>query len=129
MDDLKPTEFLRFEELPNEGTKIKTRRFTVWSAKHHDALGGIRWYGRWRQYVFEPALGTTFNNDCLWSIADRISYLNTMHRPPGQAPSEVGQSLLEYALVILLVALAVIVMMAVFGQTVGNMFSTIVGSF
>jgi len=40
-----------------------------------------------------------------------------------------AQGLPEYALVILLVALAVIVMMAVFGQTVGNMFSTIVGSF
>jgi hypothetical protein len=39
-----------------------------------------------------------------------------------------AQSLPEYALVILLVALAVIVMMAVFGGTVGNMFSTIVGS-
>jgi len=79
MADLKPTEFLRFEERPNDG--MRTQRFTVRSARHHDVLGGIRWFGRWRQYVFEPALGTTFNNECLVSIADRLSYLNTMHRP------------------------------------------------
>jgi hypothetical protein len=48
------------------------------------------------------------------------------HLLKGKFPA---QGVLEYALVILLVALAVIVMMAVFGATVGNMFSTIVGSF
>jgi Flp pilus assembly pilin Flp len=43
--------------------------------------------------------------------------------------NEKGQGLVEYAFVILLVALAVILMMTVFGATVGNMFSAIVGSF
>ena len=37
-----------------------------------------------------------------------------------------GQGLVEYALIILLVGMAVIVLMALFGTSVGNMFSTVV---
>ncbi|HET7011124.1 MAG TPA: pilus assembly protein [Anaerolineales bacterium] len=37
-----------------------------------------------------------------------------------------GQGLVEYALLILLVGLAVILMLTLFGAGVGNMFSTIV---
>lgn len=39
-----------------------------------------------------------------------------------------GQGLVEYAMVILLVGLAVIVMLAVFGGAVGNMFSNVVAN-
>ena len=42
--------------------------------------------------------------------------------------AEKGQGLVEYALVIILVAIVVIVLVAIFGQAVGNMFSTIVAS-
>ena len=37
-----------------------------------------------------------------------------------------GQGLVEYALIMLLVALAVIVILALLGPTVGNLFSTII---
>lgn len=37
-----------------------------------------------------------------------------------------GQGLVEYALVILLVGLAVILMLTVFGSSVGNMYSSII---
>lgn len=40
-----------------------------------------------------------------------------------------GQSLIEYALVIMLVALIVILLIFVFGPTVGNLFSNIVINF
>lgn len=40
--------------------------------------------------------------------------------------SSSGQGLMEYALVILLVGLAVVVLMALFGSSVGNMFSTVI---
>ena len=40
-----------------------------------------------------------------------------------------GQGLVEYALLILLVALAVIVFLALFGSGVGDMFSTIITNF
>jgi Flp pilus assembly pilin Flp len=39
-----------------------------------------------------------------------------------------GQGLVEYALLILLVGLAVIVMLALFGRGVGNMFSNIIAN-
>jgi pilus assembly protein Flp/PilA len=40
--------------------------------------------------------------------------------------SSSGQGLVEYALIILLVGMIVVVLMAVFGSSVGNMFSTVV---
>jgi Flp pilus assembly pilin Flp len=40
-----------------------------------------------------------------------------------------GQGLVEYALLILLVGLAVILMLTIFGVGVGNMFSNIVANF
>jgi Flp pilus assembly pilin Flp len=40
-----------------------------------------------------------------------------------------GQGLVEYALIILLVGIAVIVLVAVFGTAVGNMYSTVITNF
>ncbi len=40
-----------------------------------------------------------------------------------------GQGLVEYALVILLVGILVIVMLALFGSGVGNMFSNVIANF
>ncbi len=40
-----------------------------------------------------------------------------------------GQGLVEYALIMVLVGLAVIVIMALFGTGVGNMFSNIIANF
>ena len=42
--------------------------------------------------------------------------------------SRKGQGLVEYALLILLVGIAVIVLLALFGTGVGNMFSNIVSN-
>lgn len=39
-----------------------------------------------------------------------------------------GQGLVEYALLILLVGIAVIVMLTIFGRGVGNMFSNIIAN-
>ncbi|MGD2147574.1 MAG: pilus assembly protein [Anaerolineae bacterium] len=41
-------------------------------------------------------------------------------------PHEEGQGLTEYALIMLLVAIIVIVILAIFGPAVGNMFSNVV---
>ncbi len=43
--------------------------------------------------------------------------------------SSKGQGLVEYALLILLVGIAVIVALALFGTGIGNMFSNIVANF
>jgi pilus assembly protein Flp/PilA len=41
-------------------------------------------------------------------------------------PSEEGQGLVEYALILVLVALVVIVILSLLGPTIGNTFSNIV---
>ncbi len=42
--------------------------------------------------------------------------------------AEAGQGLVEYALILVLVALAVIIVLAVLGPYIGNLFSNIVGN-
>jgi pilus assembly protein Flp/PilA len=41
-------------------------------------------------------------------------------------PREEGQGLVEYALILALVALVVIVMVTIFGPAVGNLFSNVI---
>lgn len=41
--------------------------------------------------------------------------------------NEQGQGLVEYALILVLVALIVIVVLLILGPTVGNMFSSVIG--
>ncbi len=40
-----------------------------------------------------------------------------------------GQGLVEYAVIILLIAIAVVVLVTLFGKAVGNMFSNIIANF
>ena len=42
------------------------------------------------------------------------------------APREAGQGLVEYALILVLVAIVVIVILAILGPTIGNIFTNIV---
>jgi len=44
------------------------------------------------------------------------------------APKEKGQGLVEYALILVLVAIVVIVILAVMGPAIGNIFSNIVSA-
>ena len=44
------------------------------------------------------------------------------------APKEKGQGLVEYALILVLVAILVIVVLALLGPAIGNIFSTIMES-
>jgi len=44
------------------------------------------------------------------------------------APKEKGQGLVEYALILVLVAIVVIVILAILGPTIGNVFSNIVNA-
>lgn len=43
-------------------------------------------------------------------------------------PREEGQGLVEYALILVLVALVVIVILALLGPTIGNVFSNVVAN-
>jgi pilus assembly protein Flp/PilA len=44
-------------------------------------------------------------------------------------PGQLGQGLVEYALILVLVAVVVIIIIAMFGTGVGNLFSNIVHNF
>jgi len=58
----------------------KTRRLEVRSRRSDDLLGAIAWYGRWRQYTFDPAPGTTFNSSCLRDLMEFLHALMEEHR-------------------------------------------------
>ncbi len=57
-------------------------RTTRWRivGQHGDMLGTVSWFGRWRQYTFDPAPHTTFNRECLLDIAKYLERVNKEHR-------------------------------------------------
>lgn len=88
-------EYLRAEQLDSPGT---TEIWAIHSARHGDVLGQIRWFGRWRQYVFYPVDGALFNAQCLRDIAsflaDRYAHWYRARREAGRvavAPSNLGE--------------------------------------
>lgn len=60
------TEYLRFTETASPSRK--TRTWTVYGLHNERHLGNIGFYGRWRQFVFYPEVGTLFNKGCLSDI-------------------------------------------------------------
>ena len=48
--------------------KAKTNVWNIFNNKSHDVLGGIAWYGPWRQYCFYAKEGAVFNAGCLEDI-------------------------------------------------------------
>lgn len=49
-------------------TKRKTSMWHVVSTKGNIFLGSIKYFTKWRTYVFEPGIATLFNADCLSEI-------------------------------------------------------------
>lgn len=43
-------------------------------------------------------------------------------------PREGGQGLVEYAMILIFVAIVIVIILTVFGSTVGNLYSTITGA-
>lgn len=58
----------------------KTQVWRVHAIRNLAILGTIKWFGRWRQYVFHPEGDTIFNAGCLRDIADRTEELSKSHR-------------------------------------------------
>ncbi len=70
-------EFIEFLEF---AAKPKTKVWQCVSTKKHRAvLGGVQWYGPWRQYCFFPSNDTIFNEQCLDDIAEFLHNVNTEH--------------------------------------------------
>lgn len=65
--------YLEFEEISNG--ILKTKLFKVVSAYDSAELGIIRWYIRWRRYVFYPTYNSLFDSACLKEITKFIDDL------------------------------------------------------
>ena len=63
--EMNDSRWLAFPVSPSRGT---TGIWQVCSKEHGTRLGEIRWFARWRQYVFCPAEATVFNAECLDDI-------------------------------------------------------------
>ena len=72
--------YLEFREDVFASGRHRTRVWRVHSAQHGGELGTIKWFGRWRQYTFNPEPGTTFNPDCLREIASYCFTRTQLHR-------------------------------------------------
>jgi hypothetical protein len=59
--------YLMFEDRPRPAG-AKTRVIEVRSRHRGDLLGVIRWWGPWRQYVFEPAGPSIYSAGCLADV-------------------------------------------------------------
>ena len=71
-------EYLSVRKAPIEPTR-KTFRWAVLT-NHGDTLGSIQWFGRWRQYCFDPVAMTTFNSGCLRDLVAFLDRVNSEHR-------------------------------------------------
>jgi hypothetical protein len=74
------SQYLAFTLDERESRGKKTEVWRVRATRDCALLGTIKWFGRWRQYTFFPADGTTFNPECLRAIADYCRMLTTRHR-------------------------------------------------
>lgn len=60
----------------------KTYFIQVSNKQFGDILGEIKWYSRWRRYVFYPLNDTLFDSECLKDI---ISYIDNLMRERKEA--------------------------------------------
>jgi hypothetical protein len=58
----------------------KTKMWRVDGQGFHNVLGWILWFGRWRQYAFQPNMATTYSAGCLEDIAKFVVEKNREHR-------------------------------------------------
>lgn len=64
----------------------KTDRWCIF-ANSGVVLGDVEWFGRWRQYTFNPSPSTTFNSGCLGDLATFLEQVNERHRAERRAAS------------------------------------------
>jgi len=58
------------------GQTSKTQRWAVINKSSDIELGELKWYGAWRQYIFEPINNSFYNNGCLRTIIDFLDRIN-----------------------------------------------------
>lgn len=71
--------YLHFKEMPVK-KGMKTRIVNVYSLNGSESLGEIRWFPKWRKYVFFPAADTIYDPDCLEELAEKIRAMTEDHK-------------------------------------------------
>jgi len=71
--------YLTAKEQPNASGRT-TKIWGVYSKRHGDILGEVRWYPAWRQYVFCPMPESIYNGSCLVNIKDFLKKCNLAQR-------------------------------------------------
>lgn len=73
MTQQKRLRFYRATRLTDILDRPKPLRTKIWEVRNVDLgiyLGRVSWFGRWRQYCFDPFSGLTFEKTCLRTIAE-----------------------------------------------------------
>lgn len=74
-------EFIHVEDKPK--TKVwEVRRKADEVYNDGLSLGYIKYFGRWRQYAFEPHGGTFWNHECLNDIIKFLNQENELRKRP-----------------------------------------------
>jgi hypothetical protein len=75
------SEYLRFEKV-GDSKSGTTEIWNVIATRSGFALGQVRWFARWRQYVFFPTVfrQAAFNPTCMYEIAEFSASLTSTHR-------------------------------------------------
>jgi hypothetical protein len=69
---IKETKYLLFTVNCIKG---KTKVIDIVNLHHHEVIGEIKWFGRWRQYCFFPIAETVWNKTCLDDVQEVIKKL------------------------------------------------------
>lgn len=77
--DWRANPYLTFEGFGRSASG-KTGVWRVLSKSQGSLLGMVKWYGPWRQYIFEPMPDCVFNNGCLDAISSFCSEQNATQR-------------------------------------------------
>lgn len=71
------SKYLKLYQQPSPG---KTEIWLVVSKRQGVTLGVIKWFGRWRQYCFEPCANTVWSDDCLEAVQEKTRELMEARR-------------------------------------------------
>jgi pilus assembly protein Flp/PilA len=82
-------------------------------------MGGIHQYGCRREGEAENGGPTSVFNELLWKIQSTVTALSSR---------EEGQSMVEYGIIVALIAVVVIALLVTMGNTLANVFSNITAS-
>lgn len=69
---IKETKYLLFKVIAQ---KPKTKVISIINKHYEEQIGTIEWYPDWRQYTFNPEIGTTWNIGCLADVIDVLNQL------------------------------------------------------